>query len=60
MKRLLVVATLALGFAAPAAFAQSLDATPNEHYRNAPETTTPKQHRFDVKEPTHESPSYIS
>jgi hypothetical protein len=60
MKRLLVVATLALGFAAPAAFAQSFDVTPNEHYRNAPETTTAKQHRFDLKEPTHESPSYIS
>ena len=60
MKRLLVVATLALGFAAPVAFAQSFDATPNQYYRNAPESTSLKQHRFDLKEPTHESPSYIS
>ena len=59
MKSLLVAATLALSFAASATFAQALDATPNKYYRNVPQTKTEKQHRFDLKEPTHEEPSYI-
>ena len=67
MKRMLVAATLALGFVAPAAFAEWDATTPNQYHPNpfAQKASEKKAsensfvRKFDLKEPSHESPTYI-